>query len=181
MRRAERLRVRAAGGEPPAGGADLDDEELSDSARKAAEVERLRKAEKFMTIGTGEATCKGCGYEYSPKKGDPEYPVSPGTKFEVRGCWAGPAGPVPVGCQVPGRLPAAAPVPALARAAGQARHLHHQLYPTAAAWLPLPLLQTLPADWQCPVCGAEKKMFVSKQLQVAGFAENQVRRRGALL
>lgn len=34
-------------------------------------------------------------------------------------------------------------------------------------------LQNLPADWQCPTCGAEKKLFVSKQRQVAGFAENQ--------
>lgn len=34
-------------------------------------------------IGTGEATCKGCGYEYSPKRGDPEYPVAPGTTFQV--------------------------------------------------------------------------------------------------
>lgn len=36
-------------------------------------------------------------------------------------------------------------------------------------------LQNLPADWQCPTCGAEKKLFVSKQRQLAGFAENQVR------
>ena len=31
----------------------------------------------------------------------------------------------------------------------------------------------LPEDWNCPVCGAEKKMFVSKQKEIAGFAENQ--------
>ena len=37
-----------------------------------------------MRVGTGEAECRGCGYVYSPKKGDPDYPVSPGTKFEVR-------------------------------------------------------------------------------------------------
>lgn len=36
-----------------------------------------------VQIGTGEATCKGCGYEYSPKRGDPEYPVAPGTTFQV--------------------------------------------------------------------------------------------------
>lgn len=36
-----------------------------------------------MMIGTGEADCKGCGYTYTPKAGDPEYPISPGTKFEV--------------------------------------------------------------------------------------------------
>ncbi len=38
-----------------------------------------------------------------------------------------------------------------------------------------PGLQNLPEDWQCPTCGADKKLFVSKQRQVAGFAENQVR------
>ena len=36
-------------------------------------------------MGTGEAECKGCGYVYSPKKGDPDYPIAPGIKFEV-GC-----------------------------------------------------------------------------------------------
>lgn len=35
------------------------------------------------------------------------------------------------------------------------------------------LLQNLPEDWQCPVCSAEKKMFVIRQVEVAGFAENQ--------
>jgi len=35
------------------------------------------------------------------------------------------------------------------------------------------VLQDLPADWQCPVCGAEKSLFQVKQLEVAGFAENQ--------
>lgn len=79
-----------------------------------AEAARLRAAEKFMVVGTGEAECKGCGYTYVPSKGDPEYPVSPGVPF-----------------------------------------------------------QKLPEDWQCPVCGAEKRLFESKQKEVAGFAENQ--------
>ena len=35
------------------------------------------------------------------------------------------------------------------------------------------LMQKLPADWNCPVCGAEKSMFQSKQKEIAGFAENQ--------
>lgn len=52
-------------------------------AQKQAEQDRLRKAEKFMKIGTGQAECMACGYSYDPKKGDSEYPVSPGTKFEV--------------------------------------------------------------------------------------------------
>ncbi|PSC74856.1 Rubredoxin [Micractinium conductrix] len=110
--RAVQLRLRAEAEEQQAGG-ELENPE-SEAARKKAEADRLRAAEKFMTVGTGEASCKGCGYEYSPKRGDPEYPVAPGTQF-----------------------------------------------------------QQLPADWQCPVCGAEKKLFVSKQRQVAGFAENQ--------
>ncbi|KAL3163356.1 hypothetical protein ABBQ32_009745 [Trebouxia sp. C0010 RCD-2024] len=54
----------------------------SEMAQKQAEQDRLRKAEKFMKIGTGQAECMACGYSYDPKKGDSEYPVSPGTKFE---------------------------------------------------------------------------------------------------
>lgn len=47
--------------------------------------------------------------------------------------------------------------------------------PTCPAHLlpPLLVLQNLPEDWQCPTCGAQKKLFVLTQLQVAGFAENQ--------
>ena len=58
-------------------------DEDSESAQKLAEVERLRQAERFMVVGTGEATCMGCGYEYQPKNGDPEYPITPGTYFTV--------------------------------------------------------------------------------------------------
>lgn len=39
-----------------------------------------------MTVGTGEAECKGCNYVYMPKNGDPEYPVAPGVKFQVLVC-----------------------------------------------------------------------------------------------
>ena len=35
----------------------------SESARKKAEADRLRAAERFMVVGTGEATCGGCGYD----------------------------------------------------------------------------------------------------------------------
>lgn len=92
-----------------------DDEEIkSDEQLKQEEADRLRQAEKFMVVGTGEAECKGCGYTYTPSAGDPEYPIAKGTKFG-----------------------------------------------------------DLPDDWNCPVCGAEKKMFVSKQKEIAGFAENQ--------
>lgn len=55
------------------------------------------------------------------------------------------------------------------------------LYPPNNGHHTLPLLaQNLPADWQCPTCGAEKKLFVSKQRQVAGFAENQARTRAGV-
>ena len=93
---------------------DEDEEFKSDEQLKAEEAERLRAAEKFMVVGTGEAECKGCGYTYTPSNGDPEYPIARGTKFG-----------------------------------------------------------DLPEDWNCPVCGAEKKMFRSKQREIAGFAENQ--------
>jgi len=53
----------------------------SEAARKKAAADRLRAAERFMVVGTGEATCGGCGYEYTPNAGDPEYPVPPGTLF----------------------------------------------------------------------------------------------------
>ena len=35
------------------------------------------------------------------------------------------------------------------------------------------VLQELPKDWQCPVCGAPKASFQSQNIKVAGFAENQ--------
>lgn len=56
---------------------------MSETERLRREAERLRAAERFMVVGTGEADCKGCGYQYSPKTGDPEYPVAAGTKFQV--------------------------------------------------------------------------------------------------
>lgn len=46
-------------------------------------MERLRAAERFMTKGTGEGDCQACGYSYSPKAGDDEYPVPKGTRFEA--------------------------------------------------------------------------------------------------
>ena len=57
--------------------------EDSDMARKQREADQLRAAEKFMVVGTGEAECTSCGFIYDPRKGDPEYPVGPGTQFKV--------------------------------------------------------------------------------------------------
>ncbi|KAK9816914.1 hypothetical protein WJX72_007027 [[Myrmecia] bisecta] len=101
------------GTEADAPGAEIENPE-SEEARKKSEADRLRAAERFMVVGTGEAECIGCGYTYEPKKGDPEYPVPPGTQF-----------------------------------------------------------RDLPADWQCPICSAEKSTFQNKAKEIAGFAENQ--------
>lgn len=56
----------------------------SDAERAKKEADRLRAAEKFMVVGTGEAECKSCGYTYNPAQGDPEYPIAKGTLFDVR-------------------------------------------------------------------------------------------------
>ncbi|KAM7508438.1 hypothetical protein LguiA_018891 [Lonicera macranthoides] len=34
-------------------------------------------------------------------------------------------------------------------------------------------LEKLPEDWRCATCGAAKSFFVSKSVEIAGFAENQ--------
>ena len=35
------------------------------------------------------------------------------------------------------------------------------------------VLQDLPGDWQCPICGAEKRTFENRAKEIAGFEENQ--------
>lgn len=37
-----------------------------------------------MIPSASRLSAQGCGYEYSPAKGDPEWPVAKGTKFQVR-------------------------------------------------------------------------------------------------
>ncbi|KAG1671185.1 hypothetical protein FOA52_010121 [Chlamydomonas sp. UWO 241] len=60
----------------------LDTEGLESEAQlKAKKAAELRAAEKFMVIGSGSATCKGCGYEYKPELGDPDFPIPRGMKF----------------------------------------------------------------------------------------------------
>lgn len=56
----------------------------SEAQRKKDESDKLRSQEKFMRVGSGEADCLSCGYQYVPKNGDPEYPIPPATKFQVR-------------------------------------------------------------------------------------------------
>jgi hypothetical protein len=55
----------------------------SEAFKKQQRVEELRAQEKWMKVGTGEADCLSCGFHFDPKKGDPEYPVGPGTDFQV--------------------------------------------------------------------------------------------------
>mmetsp|Transcript_12237 Transcript_12237/g.36748 ORF Transcript_12237/g.36748 Transcript_12237/m.36748 type:complete len:220 (-) Transcript_12237:3065-3724(-) len=71
-----------AGEEKPGEKVEISDELKSEGEKKAEEIERLRAAEKFMRKGTGEGECRACGYVYSPKTGDDEYPIPKGTRFE---------------------------------------------------------------------------------------------------
>ena len=54
-----------------------------------------------MVIGSGTAQCKGCGYEYSPEKGDPDFPVAKGIRFQVGWMveWVGLINKLPQHCQ----------------------------------------------------------------------------------
>lgn len=54
---------------------DVETEELS-------EADRLRAQEKFMVKGSGNAVCQSCQYKYEANRGDVEYPVAAGTRFE---------------------------------------------------------------------------------------------------
>eukprot|EP00955_Chlamydomonas_euryale_P089385 364462-Chlamydomonas_euryale.AAC.5 len=36
-----------------------------------------------MVIGSGSASCKGCGYEYKPENGDPDFPISKGVTYQA--------------------------------------------------------------------------------------------------
>merc|ERR1712113_376109 len=47
-----------------------------------SDTELLRDSEKFMVVKSGEANCNICGYQYTPEKGDADYPISRGTYFE---------------------------------------------------------------------------------------------------
>lgn len=105
----------------------------SESARKKLEAERLRAAEKFMVIGAGNASCKGCGYEYKPENGDPDFPIPKGMRFEVRRGF----GAHPVFTEV---------------------HLCVLLGLTNLRNAPS-RLQQLPEEYVCPVCGAAKNRF----------------------
>lgn len=92
----------------------LDEEEMDESAKKQAEIKRLKAAEKFVELGTGTYLCKVCGYVYDPVQGEPRTGTPPGIAFA-----------------------------------------------------------SLPADWRCPTCRAQKDAFEMQTTTIAGFAENQ--------
>lgn len=121
-------------------------------------MEALRAAEKFMVVGNGEATCKGCGYEYKPDKGDPDFPVARGTKFQVRQQGSRAQG-VAAECNA-----------CITRAGAHGAWCDYAPHPPPP---PHPFSQDISADYQCPVCGAPKDKFDSRVTVVAGFAENQ--------
>ena len=133
-------------------------------ARKQREADQLRAAEKFMVVGTGEAECTSCGFIYDPRKGDPEYPVGPGTQFTVRSALA---------CPV--RSPAMQLLtldPAEAYALQPLARQAVFLFMGCGFMRSTGALQNLPGDWQCPICGAGKRSFQSKAKTLAGFEQN---------
>lgn len=81
LKRTLRVRASADPSTEPSKGQELENPD-SEVARKRAEAERLRAAEKFMVIGSGTAECKGCGYQYKPENGDPDFPVPKGVLFQ---------------------------------------------------------------------------------------------------
>eukprot|EP00798_Chlamydomonas_sp_ICE-L_P007499 gene7496-645_t len=66
---------------PPSPAAPKDLDLMSESERKQMATDKLRAAEKFMVTGGAKASCRGCGFEYTPDKGDPDFPVPKGVKF----------------------------------------------------------------------------------------------------
>ena len=148
----------------------------SETAQKKAEADRLRAAEKFMVVGTGEATCAGCGYDYLPKNGDPEYPITPGTLFPVCSSSSDTLQLLMVAGRMSCRLLACKPVVLLAAVATLEAAAMQEACMHAHADSPQPLMyahQNLPEDWSCPICGAPKTNFQTKAREIAGFAENQ--------
>jgi rubredoxin len=72
--------------EAPVKDATLDDEELNEEMsapeeKKQKEIARLRQAEQFYKMGTGEYECLECQFVYDPNKGDPEAMIDVGTEF----------------------------------------------------------------------------------------------------
>lgn len=58
--------------------------QVSEEEKKKMRAHALRQAEKFMVVGAGNAVCSSCSFEYLLEKGDRDFPIPPGTPFEVR-------------------------------------------------------------------------------------------------
>lgn len=56
--------------------------EVDDRTEAQKEIDRLRAAEKFITIDEGNHECMACGYLYEPAKGERQSGIAPGTAFE---------------------------------------------------------------------------------------------------
>jgi len=145
----------------------------SELSRKKADSERLRAAEKFMVIGSGEATCKGCGFTYKPELGDSDFPVAKGTLFQVgREGGGGLALGPPQRQQL--RAGTSAQGWTSVRGAGQRHGTGTVRAVRAGGRAAIPMgsrgfetpallaLQDLPEDYYCPICGAPKTKFESK-------------------
>jgi len=136
-----------------------------------------------MVVGTGEAVCGGCGFEYTPKVGEEE------TGEGERGAevWrrSGPrhggdglARVAAAAVASPGKLQRARRPPAGPWRRRLAPTLRPPPSPSQAGDPEYPVppgtqFQDLPGDWGCPVCGAGKATFRARAREIAGFAENQ--------
>lgn len=61
---------------------DGEEEEEDMRSEKQKEIDRLRAAEKFITVDKGAFECTACSYLYEPDKGAKQAGVAPGTAFE---------------------------------------------------------------------------------------------------
>eukprot|EP00667_Euglena_gracilis_P015898 EG_transcript_16570 len=52
-----------------------------EKAERARKIAQLKAEEKFFRLGTGNSQCPNCTYTYLASKGDPAYPIAPGTAF----------------------------------------------------------------------------------------------------
>lgn len=58
------------------------DDEQDDRSEEQKEIDRLRAAEKFITVDEGAFECTACAYLYEPKKGEKQSGIAPDTAFE---------------------------------------------------------------------------------------------------
>ncbi|PXF40326.1 Rubredoxin [Gracilariopsis chorda] len=61
---------------------EAEQQQQDETTKKQEEIERLRAAEKFITVDEGRYECPACGYTYEPKQGEKQAGIQPGTPFE---------------------------------------------------------------------------------------------------